>query len=268
MSEEVPVSSEAPATPAVVETPESAETPKVETPATDASAETPDLKPETPEQAEKRGQRRFERRLDKVYREKAAAEAKAEFLEKQIRESAQTRELPQGAPRMQDFTDIQEYATAFAKFQSENAIKEHEGKRAREAQAANQRQLAESWDAKTIKADKKYDDFDEVVGEIKPTSPWAIAIMQADNGDDVAYYLGSHLKEAQRIAALDPVAQVREIGRLEAKLAAEPPKTKISKAPAPINPLSAATGAQSAAPSPNDDIGTWIKKRSAQVHGK
>gem|GEM_PF-4077849 len=45
-------------------------------------------------------------------------------------------------------------------------------------------------------------------------------MMQADNGDDIAYYLGTHMDEARAINALDPVSQIRAIGRLEAKLAA------------------------------------------------
>mgnify|MGYP001567904123 FL=1 len=67
--------------------------------------------------------------------------------------------------------------------------------------------------------------------------------MEAENGEEIAYYLGhpSHIKETQRIMALSAVSQIREIGKLEMKLSqrAEPPKTP-SKAPAPITPVAGA----------------------------
>jgi hypothetical protein len=109
-----------------------------------------------------------------------------------------------------------------------------------------------------------------VVGKIEPTSPLTVAIMKAENGHDIAYHLGKNLKEAQRIAALDPVSQIFELGRIAAKLSAEPEKPKMpSKAPAPITPLTGATPtAATAEPSENDDTATWIKKRQKQVHGR
>ena len=141
---------------------------------------------------------------------------------------------------MEDFTDIQEYAKAFASFETGKVLKEKE---ANERQAFVQRaeaKLQGDWETKVVKAASKYDDFDEVVGDLKPVTPWAIAIMQAENGADIAHYLGSHIQEAERIVALDPHSQVREIGKLEVKLslAPEAPK-KPSQAPKPIEPVSA-----------------------------
>ena len=39
--------------------------------------------------------------------------------------------------------------------------------------------------------------------------------MEAENGDDIAHYLGKNPKEAHRIAQLHPRSQIREIGKLE-----------------------------------------------------
>ncbi len=116
----------------------------------------------------------------------------------------------------------------------------------------------------------KYEDFDTVVGKLEPTSPLTVAIMQAENGQDIAYHLGKNLKDAERIARLPPVQQIFELGRLAAKLSAEPEKPKTpSKAPAPINPLTGATPtASTGLPSENDDTAAWIKKRQKQVHSR
>src|SRR5574343_169331 len=65
----------------------------------------------------------------------------------------------------------------------------------------------------------------------------AQTIQVSENGPDVAYYLGTNPKEADRISRLPPLAQAKEIGKIEAKLASDPPVKKISSAPAPIAPV-------------------------------
>ncbi len=240
-------------------------------PAGDAPAPKPDeVKPATEDTPDK-GQRRLERRIDKATRLAAEQKARADYLDERLKELDQGRpkaETPPGEPRMEDFTDIKEYAKAYAKFESENAIKAHEAKRTEQFNKAAQEKIVSDWEKSTAKAEKKYEDFDEVVGDLKPTSPWALAIMESDNGADVAYYLGTHMKEAQRITSLSPIAQIREIGKLEAKLALEPPKPKVSEAPAPIKPVGGSAGASTDQLTTEDEKnpGEWIRKRSKQVH--
>jgi hypothetical protein len=69
----------------------------------------------------------------------------------------------------------------------------------------------------------------------------AQAVRASDIGPEIAYWLGSNVKEADRIARLDPVLQAKEIGRIEAKLASDPPVKRTSSAPAPIRPVTART---------------------------
>ena len=70
--------------------------------------------------------------------------------------------------------------------------------------------------------------------------------MRADNGEDVAHYLATHPTETKRLSELPVWDQLREIGKLEAKLAIkEAPPQKPSKAPAPITPVSGTTPANS-----------------------
>lgn len=237
-----------------------------------ATLEGGEKKPDTEQAPEKRqGQSRYERRLDRAYRKAAEAQARAEFFEKQYNEARAKVATPEdpGAPKLENFKDIEEYAKAVGKYESEKALKAHQDKQRSETQKQMRTRLTESWEAKAARADGKYEDFDEVVGDIQPTSPWSIAVMEAENGEDIAYYLGKNMKEAHRIAALPPTAQIREIGKLEAKLAAEPPKPKTaSKAPPPITPLAGTTPAENAKPSDKDDIDTWFKKRNAEVRAK
>jgi len=243
-------------------------------PAQDTEEQAPSTKPEgdkpeeelTPEQAAKREGRRFERRLDKAYRKAAEAQARAELLEKQIEELKQP-PAPEGRPTLEKFDyDPEKYATALADYEKKQAFKQFEEKQRTEAGKQAQQKLVSVWEEKVGRGEDKYDDFLNVVGDLQPTNPFITAIMEADNGEEIAYHLGKNPKEAKRIAELPPISQVREIGKLEIKLAAKPaePKTP-SKAPAPITPLTGTAPVVSDSPSDNDDTATWIKKRQKQI---
>ena len=261
-----------PATPAEA-APSAEPKPAEQAPADDGAQKPPEEK--TDEHPEKQGMRRFERRLDKAYKKLGEEKARADFLERQNKELQEVIKPKDtaltGTPlRFEDFNfDAEAFAKAVSARERENLTREMNEKTAKERQTAFIQQLTQSWTERSAKGNEKYEDFDEVIGDLQPTSPWSVAIMQAENADDVAYFLGTHLKEAQRIASLDPVSQIREIGRLEAKLAADPPKPKgTSKAPAPIVPVTGASAAASNEPSENDDMKTWIEKRNKKVHGK
>lgn len=232
----------------VVEAPKPAEAvtdapkPADEAPATTTEAEEP-AEETTGKDPEKATTRRFERRMDRAVRARAEAQARADVAERELAEIKAKSAPPKtddSAPRMEDFSDVQEYAKAFAAHETKKAIaaRETDERQAKNKQASQQ--LHAKWESQVTKATEKYDDFDEVVGDLKPTTPWAIAIMQEDNGADIAHYLGKHEKEAQRIIALDPYSQAREIGKLSVKLAGAPAAPKVpSRAPAPIEPVKA-----------------------------
>ena len=262
----------------VVDVPETpaASTPEPKPEAQNTGEEATPAKPEgekpeevTLEQAAKREGRRFERRLDKAFRKAAEAQARAELLEKQLAELKQPK-APEGAPTLEQFDyDPEKYAAAKADYAKAEAAKEYEAKQKTEAGKQATQKLLTDWEEKAERGADKYDDWQDIVGELKPNNPFMHAIMEAENGEDVAHYLGKHPKEAERIAKLPPLSQVREVGKLEAKLLAKPaePKTP-SKAPAPITPLTGAAPVVSDAPSETDDIRDWIRKRQKQVHGR
>jgi hypothetical protein len=245
------------------------------TPAQDTGAEAtpakPEAKPEevTPEQAAKRDGRRFERKLDKAYRERAEERARADLLEKRVAELEKPA-APEGEPKLEQYDyDPEKYADAMAKFAKTQAGKEFEAKQRLEADKQQRENLTAAWEEKAERGAEKYDDWQEKVGQLKPNMPFLAALMEAENGEDIAHFLGSNRKEAMRIAKLPPLSQIREIGKLEANLLAEPVKPKVpSKAPAPIKALSGVASSVSGDPSPEDDDKTWIAKRSKQVHGK
>ena len=260
---EVKAPPKAPAAPA----PEVVQTKADEAPAAESEAEKP-TEEETPEQAAKRQGRRFERRLDKAYRKAAEAEARAKLLEEQLSKvSAPKAPADEAAPKLEQFDyDPEKYAAAKAEYATKKAEKEFTEKQ-QKAEATKQRdKLVSSWEEKAEKAADKYDDFETVVGKLTPDNPFTQAIMEADA--DLAYYLAKHPKEVERLSELPTVsARIRELGKIEAKLSAEPEKPKKpSAAPAPIKPLSGAGSTKSDVPSEDDSTADWIRKRQRQVH--
>ncbi len=252
-----------------------ADAPSVQNTGDQATPPAPEEKPEevTPELAAKREGRRFERKLDKAYRQRAEAVARAELLQKQLEEVRQQTPNPakaEGEPRLEQFDyDPEKYATAKAEYAKTQAGKELVAKQRTEAGKAEHQRLMTAWEEKVERAEDKYEDFSTVVGDLQPNSPFVAAIMEAENGEDIAYHLGKNPKEIHRIAKLGPLAQAREIGRLQEKLLAKPVEPKApSKAPAPITPLTGASPVKSDAPTEADDMRDWMRKRQKQVHGK
>ena len=230
-------------------------------------------KPEevTPELAAKREGRRFEKKLDRAFRRAAEADARAELLQRQLDEARQAAAPKQpvlGQPRLEDFEfDPEKYATALADFKMRQGFQRFQVHQQQQFAQQHAKVLTDAWSEKAAKGESKYEDFDEVVGDIKPTHPMMRAVMLAENGEDIAYYLGKDdKKEGRRIIALDPESMLIEIGRISAKLLAEPPKPKTpSKAPAPITPVGGTSGGSSDIPADSDDIATWMKKENARM---
>ena len=105
--------------------------------------------------------------------------------------------------------------------------------------AKQQAEILEAYHDLEEAARDKYDDFEQVAyNESLPvTEVMAQSIQASDVGPDVLYWLGSNPKEAARIARLSAILQAKEIGKIEASLAANPQVRKTSTAPAPIAPV-------------------------------
>ena len=86
---------------------------------------------------------------------------------------------------------------------------------------------------------EKYPDFIQVAHTHPYMSQDMAAVIKAsDNSVEMAYFLGSNLKEAERIFRLPPMLQIKELGKLEARLEAAPPEVKkTTSAPPPIKPV-------------------------------
>lgn len=243
----------------------SAATPQGQTADTDSAAQPEANKPEGQEQAEaqtKSGEQQSEpdteqkpdgdarppkgvqKRLDELTRrandERRLNERLIGLLEKSVLSGAapKVEQAPSGPPQRDKYETFEDYLEAKADWQLAQKLGEIEQKAQRTKAEREVVERDATWKQKLSAASSKFDDFEDVVFSdgLQITDVMAEAMKDSDAGPEVAYYLGKNASEAERIAKLSPVAQVREIGKIEAQLNSKPAR-QASKAPAPIEPV-------------------------------
>ena len=171
---------------------------------------------------------------------KRLAREQRKWEREQAQRQAETQVLKAPAVQSVDqFETTEAYAEALALQKAEELVAKRDA-------AKHQSQVLESYHEKEEEARGKYDDFEQVAYNPKLTITGVMAetIQSSDVGPEIAYYLGSNPKDADRISRMAPLAQAKEIGKIEAKLASDPPVRKTTSAPAPISPVTArASGA-------------------------
>jgi len=203
-------------------------------PTTDVTA-TPEVVESTPEVAEQQPSKTFsQEELDAAIGKRLAREQRKWEREQAQRQSEQ--QTLQAAPSASadQFESTEAYAQALALQKAEELIAKREA-------AKQQSQVLESYHDLEEEARTKYDDFEQVAynPKLPVTNVMAEAIQSSEIGPELAYYLGSNPKEADRISRMTPLGQAKEIGKIEAKLVSAPPVKKTTSAPAPISPVTA-----------------------------
>lgn len=205
----------------------------------------------------KRAPSRFQKRIDRKVKQAAAAnkragaaEAENERLKKELEKSKAVKADKGEEPEPSDFDNYDDYLKAMDDSNGKKPEEKPEPKAKEEPEKVNPEpesdeelddaldDLEESFSA----AKEKYDDFDDVTGpnnkELIVTRDMVVAMSDADNAGDIAYFLGTNTDEARRISKLSTIAQAKEIAKLEIKLTKKPaPASKATDAPAPIEPV-------------------------------
>lgn len=196
-----------------------------------APPETEVQKSETPEVAPKSF---TQEELDAAIGKRLAREQR-KWEREQANRSAETQIVKAPSTASVDqFESPEAYAEALAYQKAEELLAKREA-------AKQQSQVLESYHDLEEKARDKYDDFEQVAynPKLPITNVMAETIQSSEVGPDLAYYLGSNPKEADRISRMSALAQAKEIGKIEAKLASNPPVKRTTSAPAPISPVTA-----------------------------
>lgn len=231
----------------------------------------------------------FQRRLERIERERdhwrdeALRNAGKHETKQEAKPAKEEESEPE--PKLKDFADPDEWATKHSAWIRKETTKEVLATLANQSKADREKTEAEkvneAWQQKKEAAREKYDDFDEVLDvPLGVDIPRAMgeAIMTSDVGPDIAYFLGQNPGEAKRIAKLSPVAQSREIGRIEAYIAEldkesdseeeeEKPPVE-TKAPPPPKPVKKSGPTDRGGLSDDLPMEEWVKRRNAQLKGK
>jgi hypothetical protein len=201
-------------------------------PAKDVTA-TPEVVANLPEVADNQPAKTFsQEELDAAIGKRLAREQRKWEREQAARQTAPV--APKEMPLIDNFESTDAYAEALALRKAEELIAQRDRQK-------EQAEIVEAYSEREEKARDKYDDFEDVVynPKLRITDVMAETIQYSDLGPDLAYWLGSNPKEAERIARLPPILQAREIGKIEVRLSDNPPVKKSTSAPTPISPVTA-----------------------------
>lgn len=192
--------------------------------------------------ADNQGQTRYQKRIDKLVRQREEAEREKRRLEDELnfyksKENTTPKEEAKELSPL-DFETYEEYEEALNK-QTKRAEPKAEQLASKNVDIAFEtavRKLDDVFDD----ARDKYDDFDNVIRnpQVNITRDMVLTLSELENAGEVAYYLAQHAKESSKIAELSPYKQAIELGKLSDKLL-NPPKVekKTTKAPEPISPV-------------------------------
>lgn len=152
-----------------------------------------------------------------------------------------------GQPKYASYSDYESARDEWLQNDSIRKFQETQSKTERERQAAHAKQVvAQKWNDEVGKARTKHADFDAVA--LNPALPLKegtvpdVFILESPQGADVLYYLGQHPEELERINGLNPIAQARELVKIELKVSGTTSSASsakpVTKAPPPPHQVS------------------------------
>ena len=233
-----------------------------------AEGETPEPEPPKPSGIEKRiSELTYQRR--EAERREAEASRQAAYYRGIVEGKGGAQAAPpatDGPPKQESFDTYDEYLRALTRHEIRTEMAQERQKLTAEMEG---RELRGTFESRVQAFREKHEDFDQVAfsddHQVSPTM--RDAILNSQEGAEIAYWLGKNPEESNRIARLSANHQIMELGRISARLAAPPPAPPprpASAAPAPITPVRAKAVAVEGL---RDDvsIGEWMNRRAKQL---
>ena len=242
-----------------------------------ASEDDVEAEPEASKPKRRRRGRSYKDRASQLAREKALEKSRADSLEAELNsirsESSRRPSIPDqqpietqdfgqappkptaaettdGRPKQEDFETYEEYQDATVEWKVNQKISDYEAdQRVRIEREQAQRAQEEIVATHTARIDtfrSEHEDFDAVVEQGKDlpvTPPMRDAVLNSDSGPALMYHLCSNPDECDRIANMHPMAAIKEMGKLEARIEAarstgpSSSAKPVTQAPPPIKPV-------------------------------
>lgn len=211
-----------------------------------------------------------QKRIDELTRKAHEAEREAAFWREQAAKS-QAPSTDATKPARDGFATDADYFEALADWKAEQKVGEFRKQQQAEAlNKAEQNQTATRFELYQERVSTALDampDYHEVVGgsDVPAEAHVLEAILDSEQGPQLAYHLAKHPDVAQRLNEMTPVHAAREIGRLEAQLAQPktetPPPKRTTNAPPPINPVRGSNGQFTKSPDQMTDAEWYASQR-------
>ena len=202
------------------------------------------------------------------------AETRAQKLEAELtilRAQAQPMQVSDKPGRSQFYNET-DYIEALTDWKADAAVAKREQQQRDAQYVAEQADVASQWDKRQQTAIESIKDYAEVLGGSDIQIPPYIhqAMLESEQGPEIAYYLALHPEEARRIGAMKPLAAIRRITDLERdlsgiddapakKTASESPKK--SRAPEPTTRM---TGMVTSTSGLSTDYETYKRQRQGK----
>ena len=153
-------------------------------------------------------------------------------------------------PKSDDFQDIESYSKALEEWAAEKAIADKQATDYKEKAEREQKAMIDRFTANQKEFMESNPDYQQVLNaasDITVSDEVKAAILDAENGPEILYSLAKDKDFAKSLSEMPAHRALREIGKMEAKLTKRSeaeqdqentPISEVSKAPAPIRPLS------------------------------
>ncbi len=206
----------------------------------------------------------FQRRIDKLNAAKADAQRERDFWReeamKHAPKNAARSEAPiepparneHDEPQPEQFDNYKSYVKAMTAWTVKDEARKAERAVAKTRVLDEQKKIHKTHVDRVSAFAAKTDDFEEQLSnldDVHGSAALAEVIMTSDHGPEILYELAKNPDEARRIVALSPLAVARELGKIESRFskapsaeAEEPEPRKLTKAPKPLEPVTAKSG--------------------------
>lgn len=228
-----------------------ADTEKVD--ATDKSTEDSATSGKNTEQP-KKVDKSVQRRIDELISKNAELERKLESVinsksDEQKSNDKSDKDKSDDEPSADDYDTQAEYMKALSKWAAKQARDEERAEREKEATANRTKEIVKAWNTQVTAAKSKYDDWDDVMGDLEIGVAVGRALVETPDGAEIAYFIGKNPKEADSLRDLKTDREVgMAIGELRSKMRVEAKqrendnaKDKLTneakKKPEPLNPV-------------------------------
>lgn len=221
-------------------------TPPIEAPLTEPGpGETQPVEPITPteppsEEGEQFRRTAFQKRINELTREKYDLRREIDRLKAGgTPPVVSPPTTPAGEPRVEDYDTTEAYIKALALHSVAQAREIDREERRQQAVLAQQQTEMEKFVPQVEAARTKYTDFDDVTSA-PIYGPLAQSLLYGSvHGAEIAYYLGTHPQELERLNGANLMEAARLIVKLETRFEPLIQRT-VSGAPAPIIPVKGA----------------------------